>query len=99
MCLHERVVAELRMTRDHTIDLRGLAGGETLVLIEAPDTRHQSLPSQYVVNPGDAAGERVSHVEDRGVGIGERGTRSEQLGAHGARCGLEACTPEQLRGA
>ena len=76
MSRHEIIVSQFRIALDHAIDLLRLAGRESLMLVEAPHAAHQPLTTQHLVNSRDAAGERMAHIEDRGIRIRERGTQA-----------------------
>ena len=59
----------------------GLAGGEALLRIEAPDAFEQALAAQHLVAAGDAAVKIVRHVEKSTVAVGYLGVEREQFGA------------------
>ena len=46
--------------------------------IEAPAAGEQALAAQHFVDAGNAAGEIVRGIEQRGVGVGELGAEREQ---------------------
>src|SRR5262245_41673911 len=75
---HERVVREMRIRGQHAIDFLHLARTEIFVRMEAPTAGEQSLPSQDLVDSGDAARELVRRIEERGVRVGQLGAEREQ---------------------
>ena len=52
--------------------------------VEAADRGEQALAPQHLVQAGDAAGEPVGSVEERGVGVGDLDARAQQRRRHGA---------------
>ena len=74
----ELVVHQVRVAGEHSIDLRHLAGTQFLVRIEAPPAGEQALAPQHFVDAGNASGEIVRGIEQRGVQIGELGAEREQ---------------------
>ena len=63
----EPVVHQVRIAREHAIDLVHLAGAQLFVRIEAPPPGEQSLPPQHFVDAGNAPGEIVRRIEQGGV--------------------------------
>ena len=50
--------------------------------IETTGACEQTLATQHLLNPGDAAGKAVSSVEERGVGVGHFHAPLEQASRH-----------------
>lgn len=69
------------------VEFFGLAGGQALVRIEAPDAFKQALAAEDLVDSGDAAVEGVGNIEDSSVGVGEVDVPGEHLRGVG---GLDA---------
>src|SRR5437016_5459868 len=67
-----------RLARE-AVDLFGLAGAESFIGVETPDAFEQSLTPEDLVDAGDAAGEAVGDIEERGVGIGGGDDQTEQI--------------------
>ena len=61
------------------VDLLGLAGAECFVGVQTPDAFEQPLTTKDLVNAGDAAGEIVGDIEERGVGVGRRDGQTKQI--------------------
>ena len=68
----------MRIAGEHAIDLLRLSGAQLLVRIEAPASGEQPLAPQDFVNAGDAPGELVRRIEQRGVGVGQLGAERQQ---------------------
>src|SRR5262245_12928251 len=84
---HEIIVVQLRIAVIDAINLFHLPGRKIFTRVEAPAARQQSLSTQNLVQAGDATGEIVLRVEQRGVRISDFGRprqRFESLAA-GAR--------------
>src|SRR3979411_108348 len=64
------------------VDLAQLAGAETLMGIEAPDSLHQPLPPQDLVTTRDAAVEIIGDIEERAVAVGDAGIERQQVGRY-----------------
>src|SRR5437016_3475314 len=69
MLFNEFRIVKLRISGEHPVDLLALAGRHPLRWIEAPDTGHQSLPPEHLVNAGYAAGEPVCRIENGRVRV------------------------------
>jgi hypothetical protein len=67
----------MRILRQHAIDLAHLPRAQILMRIEAPAAGEQPLASQDFVNPGDAARELVSRIEERRVDVGQFGAERQ----------------------
>ena len=78
MLLHELVVCQVRVAGEHAVDLLHLSRAQILVRIEAPAAREQPLPAQHFVNAGDASGEPMGGIEQRGIGVGQLGAERQQ---------------------
>src|ERR1035437_933252 len=69
----ERVIGKFGIAGADAIDLLQLSGREVLRGVEAPAPRQQALPPQNLVEPCDRACESVAHVQQRAIGVGQRG--------------------------
>src|SRR2546422_11177286 len=78
MFSHEAIVREMRIAGQHAIDGLHLPGTQILMRIEAPTAGEQPLASQDLVNAGDAAGELVGRIEERGVDVRQLRPQREQ---------------------
>ena len=74
------IVDQLGVGVNHPGNLLHLPRRELFLGVETPGPSEQSLSPQHLVNAGNAAGELMVGVEDRGVGIGETGRERQPLG-------------------
>src|SRR5687767_423857 len=76
--LDERIVGQVRIPRQHAIDLGGLSRAQLLVRVQAPAAGEEPLTPQDLVDARNAAGKLMGGVEQRGVGVGQLGAEGEQ---------------------
>src|SRR5262245_39415714 len=84
---HEIIVVQAPIAVIDAINLFHLSGRKVFARVETPAARQQSLSAQNLMQAGDATGEIVLGVEQRGVRVGDFGRprqRFESLAA-GAR--------------
>ena len=74
MLCDEGIVVKVRIGAIHAVNILKLSGAEGFVFIEAPDSLHQSLPTQHLMQTGDAATESVGGVKEGGIAIGHLNT-------------------------
>src|SRR5262245_363127 len=81
---HELIVVHLRIAVIDAINLFHLPGRKVFARVETPAARQQSLSPQNLVQAGDAAGEIVLRVEQRGVRVGDFGRPRQRVESHAA---------------
>src|SRR5215813_14534473 len=70
---HELIVVQMWIAGADAINLFHLPRREVLARVETPAARHQPLPPQNFVQSGDAPGELIPGVEERGVRVSDFG--------------------------
>ena len=71
MLRDEVVISQMRIGAADAVDLLVLAVPERLVRIEAPCPFQQALAAQDFVDAGNATGETIGGVEERGIRVGQ----------------------------
>ena len=77
--LYEFVIVEMRIKLVDSVDLFTLSGGESFVGIETPDTLHNALTSEDLMNTCDAALESVCGIKECCVAVCNLCSESEKL--------------------
>src|SRR5258706_4047876 len=75
----EFVIVQMRISAVHAVDFLALTWAEGFVPVEAANAFEHALPSQHVVETGNAAGVPVRRVEKGGVRVGDFDRAAEQL--------------------
>src|ERR1039458_6480807 len=81
---NEVIVVQVRVGGINAVNLLTLARAETFARVKTPDAFEQSLPSQHLVQTGDATSEVIRRVEEGRIAVGHFNGTSQEFGGNGA---------------